>query len=638
MAVQKHLLIFLFLLFVNSLLAQGGFNSLRFGSGSNQTNRLFDEEEELKYGPGNTRFTYEENFKFNTLVFTNPDSLPYNLHRFSDLERSNYTIQNLGNLGTAQRSMFFQPSKVIGRTSGFNAFDAFYTSPDKIRYFDTRSPYTDVYAAFGGGGRAYTKVLFTLNDSVQFNIGFNINSVRSDKQLAFLQRGDRNVTGTDWNVFGFLRPIKAPRYLMLFNLTNMNHEVTELGGILETYTQPAAPNDTLSFFDYLDEAVVLDDARSTERRGGFHIYQQYDLDSIFQVYHTLDYFQQLIRYQDAYNLAGSDSLFYRPTLTDQVTANVNERTRFNSFTNEFGLKGLTKKFAYTVFYKNRIVHNENVNVAAEFDDVEHYFGGTLRQQITPKIFLNASGSFLLDGNYYLEGDFSSGFFEATYTRVNRQPSYLQTRFIGQQDFWQNSFDNEISDNIVGRIKLSSPAIQFEPFVRLHRVTNYLYFGADLRPQQASGDIIQSTLGVDFNLRISPRWMWSNTFYYNNVTGGSANLFRVPEFMTLSQLAYKNELFDGRMAIQVGADFHYRSRFTGYGYNPIIQQFHLQDDFENPEAIKVDVFLNFKVEHFLLFFKSSNFTQGLINDGYFITPRYTGPRRTMDIGIRWLFFD
>ena len=60
-----------------------------------------------------------------------------------------------------------------------------------------------------------------------------------------MQRGDRNVKGTDWSVFGFLRPLKAPKYLLLFNLTNMEHEVTEQGGILETYTQPAPPNDTL---------------------------------------------------------------------------------------------------------------------------------------------------------------------------------------------------------------------------------------------------------------------------------------------------------------------------------------------------------------------------------------------------------
>ena len=635
---QKPLYCLIFLLSVQTLLAQGGgFNSGR-GSNEDMTGRQFDVKDEQKYGPANTRYTYEENFKFNTLIFTNPDSLPYNLHRFSDLERSNYTIQNLGNLGTAQRSLFFEPNKNIGKRSGFNAFDAFYTSPDKIRYFDTRSPYTDVYAAFGGGGRAFTKVLFTLNDSIQFNIGFNINSIRADKQLAFLQRGDRNVQGTDWNVFGFLRPLKAPRYLLLFNLTNMNHEVTEQGGILDTYLQPSAPNDSLSFFDYVDEDVLLNEAQSIEKRSGFHIYQQYDLDSIFQVYHTMSYQQQLVRFQDAYDLSSSDSLFYRPTSTDQVMENVIERTRFTSLVNELGLKGLTKKFAYTVFYKNRIVRNDNVQLETKFEEVEHYLGGTLRQQLTPKIFLNATGSYLIGGNYYLEGEFSSDFFEATFTRVNRQPSFLQSRFTGQQDSWDNSFNNEISDNLTGRVKLGNARYRFEPFARLHRISDYLYFDTDLRPAQANSDVLQTTIGADFNLKISPKWMWSNTLYYNNVSGGSANVFRIPELMALSQIAYRNELFDGRMAIQVGADVHYRSRFTGYGYNPMIQQFHLQNDFENPEALKVDVFLNFKVEHFLLFLKSSNFTQNFFTDGYFITPRYTGPRRTIDVGVRWLFFD
>ncbi len=635
---QKHLVLFLLLLTAHGLFAQGGgFNSSQFSSG-NTMGRMFDEEEELKYGPANTRYTYEKNFKFNTLVFSNPDTLPFNLHRFTDFERSNYTIQNLGNLGTAQRSMFYQPSEVIGRSSGFESYDAFYTSPDKIKYYDTRSPFTDVFAAFGGGGRALTNVLYTFNDSIQFNIGFNINSIRSDKQLAYLQRGDRNVTGTDWNVFGFLRPSKLPKYLLLFNTTNMNHEVTELGGILQTYTQPAPPNDSLFVYDFVDEDVIFEDATSRDKRGGIHIYQQYDLDSIFQVYHSASYLQQLVRYQDEYSLAGSDSLFYLPTATDETSGVINERTRFTSITNEFGLKGLTKKFAYTVFYKNRILENANVNISNAFNDIEHYLGGTLRQQITSKIFLNASGSYLLGGNYLLKGEFSSDFFEATYSRVNRQPSYLQSRFLGQQDSWQNIFNNEQSDNIVGRIKLGGSRFQLEPFARFHRISNYLYYGADLRPAQASSDIIQSTIGTDLNIRFAPKWMMSNTFYYNNVSGGSANLYRLPEFMALSQIAHQNILFEGKMAIQVGVDIHYRSKFTGYGYNPIIQQFHLQDDFENPETIRVDAFLNFKVQHFLFFLKSANVTQGVFNPGYFVTPRYTGPRRTLDLGVRWMFFD
>ena len=144
---------------------------------------------------------------------------------------------------------------------------------------------------------------------------------------------------------------------------------------------------------------------------------------------------------------------------------------------------------------------------------------------------------------------------------------MHNRFLGQQDNWENSFNNENSDNIVGRIKLSKDKFQLEPFVRIHRVSNYLYYGIDLRPAQASSDILQTTIGTNLNIKIAPSWTWSNSFYYNNLSGGSADVFRIPQVMALSQIAHINELFDGRMAIQVGADIHYRSKFTGYGYNP-----------------------------------------------------------------------
>ena len=152
----------------------------------------------------------------------------------------------------------------------------------------------------------------------------------------------------------------------------MEHEVTEQGGILETYTQPAPPNDTLFLYDYKDENVIFDEATSIEKRSGFHIYQQYDLDSIFQVYHSASYMQQLVRYQDVYSLAGADSL-YKSTTEGETTGTINERTRFISVVNELGLKGLTK-FAYTLFYKNRVVSNANVNIESDFEDVEHYLG------------------------------------------------------------------------------------------------------------------------------------------------------------------------------------------------------------------------------------------------------------------------
>ncbi len=643
---KKLILLIGFSFFFNGLQAQSGLNSFTNGTDSLIQARMKARDAEAlaskaTYNAKSTRFTYEKNFKFNNIVFQNPDTIPDNMHRVSDLEKSGYLIQNLGNVGTAQRSLFFEPGRVIGRTSGYTAYDAFSTSPDQIRYFDTRSPYTDVRAFFAGGGRSITEVTFTFNDSTQFNIGGNFNAIRADKQFAFLTRGDRQVTSNDWNIFGFIRPKGLKKYLMLFNVTQFNHTVVEQGGVVNPIFQPTpdpnANEEAPTYFDYEDASVYLTDAESYDKRGGFHIYQQYDLDSIFQVYHTADYREQLVRYNDVYDLSGFDQYIYSEATPGETTATVAEGTLFRAISNELGLKGRTQKFSYTAYYKNRLITNEIFRTTSKANRTEHYVGGTLRQQITPKLFLKATGEFLFDGNYLLEGDITSDFLDASFTRVVRQPAYLYQQYTGQQQSWENSFNNETSDNIQGTFKLNFGPVSLRPFLKFSRISNYLYFDENRLAAQANNDILLLTTSLNFDFKILPKVTWSNTIHYNSVSGGSASLFRIPEFLALSQLAFKNEVFGGKMIIHTGVEAHYRTAYEAMAYDPIIQQFHLQNGFLNDAFLKADVFLNFKVGNFLFLLKMAHFNQSGTN-GYFISPEYAGTKRTVDMGVRWLFFD
>lgn len=638
---RRVLLISTFLLTVLAAYSQrGDIGELNGGisrdslRGKGKRERIIGDTIKNNYSAKTTRFTYERNFKFNDLTFYTPDTIPDNYHRFTDLERNGNFIQNLGGIGTAFRHLFYESKSVIGRTSGYHAYDEFYIGPDKIRYFDTRSPYTDINATFGGGGRAITDVLFTLNDSTQFNIGFNYNGIRADKQLSFLSRGDRSVESTNWNIFGFLRPKKLPRYLLLFNMTQMKHTAAEQGGIVDAIVTPTA--DSL-FFNYEDEAVALTDAESFDKRGGLHIFQQYDLDSVFQVYHSATFFDQILRYNDAYDVANTtDSLIYN-AIGGVSSGTIADRVAFREFTNEFGIKGYTKKFAYTLFYRNRNLRYDNL-LLGERKDSESYLGGTLRQQITPKIFLKASGEYLLGGNYLVSGDFTSSFFTARFSRVNSQPSYLSEFYSGEQRTWTNSFNNEVSDNFYGELKLNTKRFSFRPFVRFNRITDHVYFGPDRQPLQAPDDIVLLSPGVNLDYQFSKKWFWKSTAAYSKVSGGSSDVYRIPELLVNAQLTYKNILFDGKMIIQAGADVHYRSDYRAYAYDPVVQQFYQQDDITNEAFVKIDLFLNFKVQNFIFFIKSGHFNQGLIGDGYFLTPYFTGAKQTLDIGTRWSFYD
>lgn len=617
--------------------AQGNstFSVNRDSLNNQRQNRILKDTVKSVYGPVTTRFTYEKNFKFNDLKFQNPDTIPNNLHRYTDIERNGNTGQNLGNLGTAYRSLYFEPNQIVGRQSGYNAYDQFYIGPDQIRYFDTKSPFTEIKAIFGGGRRSTTDIVFALNDSVHLNLGFQYKSIRAEKQLAFLSTGEFQTKSINYNAFGFIRPKKLPRYLALFNITQMKHEIDEQGGILD----PAIdPTEDAGFFRYRDANVILEDAQSYDKRGGLHIYQQYDLDSVFQLYHSGTFMDQVVRYTDYYNLGSSDSLLYKPVGRELQRDSIQDRARFKELSNEFGIKGYTKRFSYTLFYRMRYLKYDNRILGGEGANVENYLGGTLRQQITPEIFLKASGEYLLGGGYFIQGDFTSNFFDAKVSRMSNQPTYLSELYAGQQGFWINNFDNVQSENLYGEIKVNTSGLSFRPLLRFNRITNYIYFNQEKKPQQAGSDIIILAPGFHLDFNIAKRWKWSSSFYYNTVSGGSADVYRLPDIMANLQIAYSNVIFNGRMVMQTGVDVHFRSDYFANGYDPITQQFYIQDDFKTDAFARVDLFLNFKVQNFNFFVKSAHFNQGILSDGYFLTPYYTGVRRTLDMGVRWSFFD
>jgi hypothetical protein len=634
---RKGVSIICLLLLAFSAIAQrnNAFSVNRDSMMARSNNRILGDTLQNVYGPKTTRFTYERNFKYNNIVFETPDTIPDNLHRFTDLERNGNLGQNLGNLGTAYRSLYYEPSKIIGRRSGYHAYDEFYLGPEDIKYFDTKSPFTEINVNYGGGRRAMTDIIFALNDSIHLNLGFQYQSIRAEKQLSFLGTGEFQSKSTNYSGFGFIRPKKIPRYLGLFNFTQMKQDVDEQGGIVD----PAIdPTEGASFFQYRDANVVLNDAKSYDKRGGVHLYQQYSLDSVFQVYHTGNYLNQIVRFTDVYNLSGADSLIYSPTIAGQTTDTIQDRTIYQEITNEFGVKGYTKKFSYTLFYKLRNLKYDNVLLSGAIIDNESYLGGTLRQNITPKIFLKASGEYLIGQGYFVEGDFSSDFFDAQVSRNSAAPSYLVQQYRGQQKDWQNDFSNENSDNLFAQIKLNGQSVSFRPFLRFNRINNHLYFDQTKRPNQAASDIVLFVPGFDFDFNLSKKWRWSSNLNYNTVSGGSSEVYRLPDLLVSGQLAYKSILFGGKMIIHTGIDLHYRSAYFANGYDPIVQQFYIQDDFKNDAFVKADLFLNFKVQTFNFFVKSAHVNQGLTSEGYFLTPFYTGVRRTLDLGVRWSFFD
>ena len=58
---------------------------------------------------------------------------------FNPVDNSDYLIQDLGNIGTGIRPMFFTLPEIIGASSGYTLYDYYFPDPSKMKLFDTKS-------------------------------------------------------------------------------------------------------------------------------------------------------------------------------------------------------------------------------------------------------------------------------------------------------------------------------------------------------------------------------------------------------------------------------------------------------------------------------------------------------------------
>ena len=179
---------------------------------------------------------------------------------------------------------------------------------------------------------------------------------------------------------------------------------------------------------------------------------------------------------------------------------------------------------------------------------------------------------------------------------------------------------------------------FEPNLTLQNVTDQIYFNEDRRPEQANGAFQVLSLGLNMKVNFLKKMWFEPSVVYTSVSGDERDIMQIPELFTNGRLYYDNHLFDDKLQIQIGVDLHYKSSYFAYDYDPITQQFFLQNDFEVEGYLLADLFADLRIGRWNFFFKLVNVGDQILDDGYFITPYYRGQQRTFDFGISWVFFD
>src|ERR1700712_1542724 len=217
------------------------------------------------------RVTNERLLSDSTQVFPLDTGL-VNFENYSPLYQPRSPKIGLGNLGLAERSLLFEPSKTIGFDVGQHFLDAYMFLPQDVQYYKSRVPYTNLSLYSSGVKEQYFKVIHSQNINPQLNVGFNLNFIGS--RGFYPVQGSSDLTGA---LFSWYES-KSKRYNLLANYTFNNLKAPENGSIQNDTIFTAPPSSTYTTAQ--NQPVRLYNTSDNIRSNGFYIKQFYYIGKI----------------------------------------------------------------------------------------------------------------------------------------------------------------------------------------------------------------------------------------------------------------------------------------------------------------------------------------------------------------------
>lgn len=613
--------------------------------------KIIDDSTKQVYGPKTSKYYYEKDVYLNRISLHSIDTAIRDFHQFTYVQRGENKYQDLGNIGTAIRPIFFKMPEQIGATSGFSSFDM-YWDVEQMKIYDTKSPYANMHVMLGGKGRSMTRVRFSRNINPRWNFGFTYRALLIDKQIQRQSKGDRNVRSTYYDLFtSYLS--KDSSYRVIASFRRNNYDVDENGGVRIVNDQTWTDE---SYFSPNAQPNLLNAARN-DLRMNIRIYQQYEIARPLQVYNIFERYRQGTEFTDVpstepenYYDYTDKSIFINPTDTTQGLS------KFRVIRDEVGIKGNLLKLFYQGYYAARWYDNYNL-YTGRIKDFEHYLGGRMSLRLDSLGELSGWAELQDNGNYRIEGELKSKWFEASLKQMQYSVPLVYMLYRGPHDNWDNtgdtdsgnSFDAINATQLSGYVHYTSRRLSVSPGVTLTRAGNYVFMkqiaekvpGENIQtvlPIQSTGEQFIASPEVKFSLTMLKHVHFRGNVIYTELLASNDDAIQIPKLFINAQLAYENIHYNGNLDIQTGLQFHYQSDYDALGYDVPMGLYYVQKTNVVKGFPLVDVFVSARIKKGKVFFKYNNIMQAFTKEGYFLTYGYPGQRNILDFGFDWSFYD
>lgn len=608
--------------------------------------QLINDSIQQVYGPHTTEYFTADSWNWEKNSRFNPDTLLKDLHRYSYLAKSGYQMQQLSAIASPSQAFFHPLPTQIGSRLGINALDYLLPTPQNWRFYNTKSPYSYWEYIQGGGGRSYLDAVYSRNVNPRSNIGFLYRRVIS-KPLV----GLRNISGNDRQIdhqnivlhghYGS----KNGRYKLMTYFSSYRQNMQETGGL------SIPEGEGLATLFGLDEGLLVNrlDGAEGEWKGsdwyGQQVYQPFDSLGL-KLFHEWRVQRTQHGYTDVIG-TGSTSISDNPDLlafypnsyfSEEETQH---QSFFRSVDTKAGIRWRRKSFFMGAYYRfrsprwaQRTLGNQQISGSLP---VEHYLGGQLALSIKDLFVLESSLEYLIFTEYQLKARLSSKWLEVSLTQQRYRPSVASLYRYGNHFAWTNDFTPSFSTELSGKVILDlGKALSIKPQVRLQNTSNLVFWNDAMTPEQLSNAVNFFQGGLSLNGQIGEHWHWEALGLYTTNTEEQA--MPVPNLFANAQLYYENTLFKGNLPAQVGIDFHWHSAYYAYQYQPVLRQFHTQQDVQVGNYPLIEAFINAHINRVMIFAKGTNLLQNFVAGGYYLTPRYMAQPRQFEFGLIWRFFD
>jgi Putative porin len=601
-----------------------------------------DDSTKVIYGPSTARYFLEEDIFNNHKTLYRIDTSFNAFHRYNFVQRSDFQLVDLGNFGTATRQVFFRPIEQLGTQFGYDAYSPYAYQTNEVKYYDTKSPYTNMYLALGGSGQNIVRFDHSQNLSPRLNFGINAQRFTTNKQFGTSGQSDSQTNlAQNWGfVFHGNYRSKNEKYTLLGQFNHMNHQVYEQGGMAPDSLNFKTERGTV----YDNPSATFRTAQSWERRNNWHIYQQYVLAQGFQVYHVFDYKRSIDIFSDSDLTNARQYGFYNNYYYDSTQTK--QDVKFRLFENKFGIKGRYQGFNYRAHYRQRIANMRGAYTKIDsttgtyrLNRFENFVGLWLAYYLKDSTQrATAEFEYLLGRDFKIKGEVVSKWFTAGYLSTFTSPTFLQLLYDSNHLRWANSSRLVNSNTIYGQINVNTKSVRLSPRLDYHLINNYFYYDTAAVARQFTSAFSVVRVGGDAEWRPGKFQFLSQT-YYTLVSNDA--VLRIPRFFANFRASF-DFVYAKVLYLQVGAEIHYKSTYFADTYMPLTQQFHLQNRLKTEGVVYTELFLNARINRVRLFVKMANAAQGTyqgaLNVGYFSTPFYPVVGRSLGFGVNWPLFD